>query len=37
MNLPATATVDRSLLPLVGSTLLLGFLLLWADAPSAEN
>ena len=29
MNLPAIATVDRFLQPLVGSTLLLGLLLLW--------
>lgn len=29
MNLPAIATVDRFLQPLVGTTLLLGFLLLW--------
>ena len=29
MNLPAIATVDRFLQPLVGTTLLLGLLLLW--------
>lgn len=29
MNLPVIATVDRFLQPLVGTTLLLGFLLLW--------